>query len=276
MKMKKYVFSSLLMVCGMGAALASDCTGSGCDFDTTDYTDTIARIEELLGPQLPMSNVWVINNFNVYSSDHGDIALDVSDGCPFDTESECEIWRRKPTVRETVSPRSPTIRSDMMDSFITAARYDTTISANDSVATPLLDRYKMLMRTANACCTDGFVYSLKRAGASDGLVYRFMVDDANFYGLGARCLMMTDDELDKKYPHSAMAAMAADIRNGCLCRGRQWFAAMLAPFKHAYEAVPEFATQGFFYTYTDGLNRQITVSVNDDVQNVLNQLELCP
>ena len=103
-----------------------------------------------------------------------------------------------------------------------------------------------------------------------------MSDDANFYGFGARCLMMTDDELDTKYPNTATAAVAADVRNGCLCRGRQWFYAMLAPFEQAYRAFPEFRDYKFYYTYTDGLQREITVSVNNDVQNVLQQLSVCP
>ena len=141
-----------------------------------------------------------------------------ADGCPFDSDTECEIWRRKPIIRETVSPRSPRIRADKMDEFIAAARCDKNITANHPLAAPLLERYKMLMGSANACCTDGMAYSLKQAGASDGLVYKFLSDDANFYGFGARCLMMTDDELDQKYPNTATAA---SNRRGC--RGRaQW------------------------------------------------------
>ena len=154
--------------------------------------------------------------------------------------------------------------------------YNKHITANAPVAAPLLDRYKMLMRSAQACCTDGMAYALKQAGASDGLVYKFLADDANFYGFGARCLMMTDYELDTKYPNTATAVVAADVRNGCLCRGRQWFKAMLAPFEQAYNALPEFKDTEFYYTYTDGLKREITVSVNNDVQNVLKQLEQCP
>lgn len=95
-----------------------------------------------------------------------------------------------------------------MYEFIAAASCDKNITANNPVAAPLLERYKMLMSSANACCTDGMVYSLKQAGATDGLVYKFMADDANFYGFGARCLMMTDDELDTKYPNTATAAVA--------------------------------------------------------------------
>lgn len=258
-----------------------------------DAAATRARIEELLAPQRPSEDLWtdtlVVNNMNgvmpcvqprpeyVAQDMSGVIAIAFGgDGCPFDSETECEIWRRKPMVRETVAPRSNKLRPELLDAFITKAKCNKNVSANDPVAAPLLERYKMLMRSAQACCTDGMVYSLKRAGASDGLVYKFMADDANFYGLGNRCLMMTDAEFDTKYPNTATAAVAADVRNGCLCRGRQWFQAMLAPFRDAYAAAPDFANSKFDYTYTDGLQREITVSINTDVQNVLNQLTQCP
>ncbi len=257
------------------------------DQNMADAAATRARIDELLEPNRPTFDFWFDDGCGTtyapspkYTAQDMteivSVAFGQSDGCPFDSETECEIWRRKPIVRETVSPRSPLIRTDMVEEFISAASCNANITANDVVSAPLLDRYKMLMRSANACCTDGLVYSLKRAGASDGLVYKFMSDDANFYGFGARCLMMTDAELDAKYPNTATAAVAADVRNGCLCRGRQWFTAMLAPFKQVYSAAPEFANQKFYYTYTDGLQREVTVSVNNDVQNVLKQLELCP
>lgn len=251
-----------------------------------DAAATRARIDELLEPNRPQFNLWTDDCDAGYVPSPEYTAVDMteivsatfgpSDGCPFDSETECEIWRRKPIVRETVSPRSPTIRADLIAAFVDKVKCNPAIKATDPVAAPLLDRYKMLMRSANACCTDGLVYSLKRAGASDGLVYKFMSDDANFYGFGARCLMMTDDELDAKYPNTSTAAVTADVRNGCLCRARQWFAAMLAPFQQAYNAAPEFANQKFYYTYTDGLQRRTTVSINNDVQNVLKQLEACP
>lgn len=258
-----------------------------------DAAATRARVEELLTPARPTTNCWtdtpdmvVSNNFNMpaprpeYTAQ--DMSLVVSqafgrvDGCPFTAETECEIWRRKPMIRETVAPRSTKLRPELLDAFIVKAKCNKNIEASDPVAAPLLDRYKMLMRSANACCTDGMAYSLKKAGASEGLIYKFLADDANFYGLGNRCLMMTDAEFDAKYPNTATAAVAADVRNGCLCRGRQWFKAMLAPFQDAYAAAPDFANAKFEYTYTDGLQRQVTVSINNDVQNVLNQLEMCP
>ena len=240
---------------------------------------TMDRVEELLSPKKPSENLW--SNINpAYTpqdlTEVVEVTFGYSDGCPFETKKECEIWRKKPIVRETVSPRSPKIRDEKMDEFINVAIYNKNITANVPEAAPLLERYKMLMSSANACCTDGMAYSLKQAGASDGLVYKFLSDDANFYGLGARCLMITDSELDTKYPNTATAGVIADVRNGCLCRGRQWFKAMLAPFTDIYKAIPEFKDYKFYYTYTDGLGREITVSVNTDVQNVLNQLQQCP
>lgn len=248
-----------------------------------DAIATRTRIEELLAPQKPQDNLWtnsaVAPRATYTAQDMTETVQTVfgrSDGCPFDTDAECDIWRRKPIMREVVAPRSNKIQDVRMAEFVDAARCDANIDASNPAAAPLLARYKMLLNSARACCTDGMAYSLRRAGASDGLVYKFMADDANFYGFGTRCLMMTDNELDTKYPNTSTAAVAADVRNGCLCRGRQWFNAMLAPFNDAYAAVPEFKDAKFNYTYTDGLGREITVSINNDVQNVLHQLTQCP
>ncbi len=200
----------------------------------------------------------------------------IGDGCPFDTETECNIWRRKPIIRETVSPRSPRIRDVNMAEIIFTFNQMGGLNANSATAMPLLDRYKMLMRSASACCTEGMKYELTQAGASNELIYKFLADDANFYNIGGRCLMMTDAELDVKYPETATAAAIADVRNGCLCRGRQWFTAMLAPFVDLWNMSPEFEASPFYWTYVDGLQREVTVSINDDVHNVLNQIATCP
>ncbi len=244
-----------------------------------DAAATRQRVEELLAPKKPSANLWFTNMPTVSEKIVENVTIDTyvtDDGCPFETETECEIWRRKPIVHEAVTPRSKTIRAYNMNPLIDALQCDKDLDANSPVAAPLLARYQMLMKSAQACCTDGMAYALRNAGASDGLIYKFMADDANFYGLGARCLMMTDYELDTKYPNTATAAVAADVRNGCLCRNRAWFESMLAPFSQAYNAVPEFRDALFNYTYTDGLKREITVSVNNDVQNVLKQLQQCP
>ena len=88
--------------------------------------------------------------------------------------------------------------------------------------------------------------------------------------------MMSDAEIDEKYSGTATAATIADVRNGCLCRGRQWFTAMLAPFVDLWNMSPEFEASPFYWTYIDGLQREVTVAINDDVQNVLDQIATCP
>lgn len=297
MKIKFLFLSSVLCMCVV-PALCSDCVDTECDaagveyeltevhLDTvdtpefylqyddnelvslyndimTDAMDTRTRIEELLNLKHPDKDVWQYDTQDVT-------------GCPFDTESECEIWRSKPIVRENVSPRSPKIRDDKMNEFLANLDLAGGIDANSDAAAPLVARYKMLMNSARACCTEGMVYSLRRAGATDGLIYKFMSDDANFYHIGNRCLMTTDAEIDAQYGNTATASVIADVRNGCLCRGREWFTAMLAPFVEAWNLSPDFAASPFIWTYRDGLNRNITVSINNDVQNVLNQLSQCP
>lgn len=263
--------------------------------DTPNYmtrTEVNQAVEDLLIPYRPTTEMW-INGTRNQTEDLTTIVEKTFDtsifepvksepivfsysGCPFETDTECDIWRKKPIVRETVSPRSPKIHTDKMDVLIYAATIRPEMDATEPVAAPLLERYKMLMRSANACCTDGMAHQLKSAGASDGLVYKFMSDDANFYGIGARCLMMTDADFDRDFPNTATAAVAADVRNGCLCRSRQQFTAMLAPFAEVYASAPEFKESAFNYTYTDGLQRMATVSINQDVKNVLDQLARCP
>jgi hypothetical protein len=252
--------------------------------DTKSMITTLNEIEDLLIPRKPSGNLWfaqdLTNATDIVFNENYDSQITIdesrSDGCPFETDAECAIWQRKPMVRETVAPRSYKIRSDKMNLFADAVCADNTITANMAISAPLLERYKILMASRRACCTDGMVHSLKNAGASDDLIYKFMSDDANFYGIGARCLMMSDSDIDAQFSDTTTAAVVADVRQGCLCRGRQWFNAMLAPFNDVYNAVPEFADAKFYYSYTDGLGRAVKVSVNNDVQNVMHQLEMCP
>ena len=268
-----------------------------------DINATNARIEELLGnkettsvattdiqtcdrdPDIAMTTTFRTPCNERYTAQDltipvqnafGAGVISIDDGCPFDTETECNIWRRKPVIRETVSPRSPQIRAINMSEIIFTVNQTGDLDANSVAAAPLLERYKMLMRSAAACCTEGMKYSLKQAGASDGLIYKFLADDANFYNIGGRCLMMSDAEIDEKYSGTATAATIADVRNGCLCRGRQWFSAMLAPFVDLWNMSPAFEQSPFYWTYIDGLQREVTVAINDDVQNVLDQLATCP
>lgn len=268
---EKLAILPIIICLGIGGpVVASDCIGDTCDIDTTywDDTDTLTLVtDEKLGDD----SVLLIDTVSDQT------CLPVSDDyCPFDTDTECEIWHKKPMMRENVSPRSPRIRDVKMHNFIGSVIYNGGIDATNPAARPLLARYQLLMRAARACCTDGLVYSLQRAGASDGTIYKFLVDDANFYNLGARCLMTTDDEIATQDFDTITPVMVSDVRNECLCQSREWFTAMLAPFQQAYTMMPEFADSEFLYTYTDGLQRTTTVSINQDVQNVLGQLAMCP
>ena len=195
--------------------------------------------------------------------------------CPFDTAAECEIWVRKPTVRETVAPRAPRLRQLNVDTLVALIRTGIEITPEVQDAKPLVARYNALRAMSRACCSSGMIHRLETAGASQDLIYKFMVDDANFYGFGQRCLMMPDAHLDK-FLNTATARVVADVRNGCLCRNKQWFRTLLAPFQQIGAEAPEFASQRFAYTYMDGLNREVTTSINTDVKAVLNQLEHCP
>ena len=192
--------------------------------------------------------------------------------CPFETEKECRIWLTKPIVRETMSNRNPKLVS--MNKLITLARAGNRITPDMPAAGPLLSRYRALLASAHGCCRAGLVHSLRSAGASQGLIYKFFVDDANFYQFADRCLMVTDDELDNHLFDLAVAV--ADVRNTCLCRQRDYFETLLAPFIQIYEANPSFVDDEFIWSYRDGLNRHITVSINREVQAVMWQLRQCP
>ena len=67
-----------------------------------DAIATRARIEELLTPQRPQDNLWTNNTVapraTYTAQDMTETVQTVfgrSDGCPFDTDAECDIWRRK-------------------------------------------------------------------------------------------------------------------------------------------------------------------------------------
>lgn len=301
MKKKFFILSSILTAVALNCAVASDFTPYDDALSDTelqllydetahDLADTRSRVEEILCPTKPSESLWTADGSGrvnittavmlpreLFAMWQKILMRQKLGDCPFDTVAECKIWRRKPTMRETIIPTESALRDYNMTDILATLDVTGNIDTNSPVAAPLIDRYKMLMRAANVCCTDGMVYSLRRAGASDGLVYKFMVDDANFYGIGERCLMMTDADLDANFPDEpSTVATVSDVRNRCLCQGRQQFYDILAPFTAVWDANPEFAASPFMWTYTDGLNRTVTVSINRDVQNVLNQLEQCP
>lgn len=273
----------------------------------SDYIDTQPEIFEssqgnisysdILTPKAPEKNYWIddamenpdvlgtqnyygdtiyiVNNFNYGAQ--GAINSHMNYGfCPFNTAIECQIWHRKPIFNQTVAPKNPHLRDDVMARIVETARYNLDVNSDNSNMKPLVDRYKMLMRASGACCTTGTTYKMRTHDASDGHIYKQLSDDANFYGFANRCLVMSNDELNAIGDTEISIGDMFDVRDGCLCRARIWFQDMLAPFIDLYDAVPEFAESPFMYTYSDGLGRIIEVSINSDVQNVLNQLQNCP
>lgn len=256
MRNKIFILSSLIATFGVAPAFASECVGDGCDIETPVIVEDC--------------------NCEFTMDEECSCGIALGPICPFDTELECEIWQKKPMMNESVNPHSPRLDNIVMANIIDAIGCDSEISANDDTMMPLARRYKLLQQSANICCKNGFLHKIQKNGASDDMSYKFLVDDANFYGFGARCLMMDDNEIGNIFSHRQDIVFASDTRNECLCQNRDWYRALLRPFETLYNLSPEFAASAFYYTYTDGLGREIKISVNEDVQNVLSQLNACP
>ena len=227
--------------------------------------------------------VYIINNF-LYGSDN--VSASESNyngrmnakyaGCPFSTPTECAVWARKPTISESVAPRSKTLRDSVMCDITSAIEANPNVSGDDKVMLPLVQRYKVLMRASQSCCTGGIMHKLKSAGMKKDSIYKFLADDANFSGFGSRCVVMSDDDIGNSESYPATSATIADVRNGCICKSKNNIRALLAPFEQLYADYPEFADAPFEYRHYDGVGRAVTDSINVDVQNVLHQLEMCP
>lgn len=245
-----------------------------------DIAMTLSKTDELLRNATPSENLTVLNIVSVQPEDKmadNTKVLELEyDGCPFETIEECKIWRKKPTFSESVAPRTKKIRKESLYKFLDTAKCNINITGNHKYAKPLVDRYHALMRASQKCCTEGLIYSMKQNGESDDMVYKFLFDDANFYGFGERCVMMSDAALDTEYPEMISPEMLTFVRDECLCKNREWFIGMLSPFEQAYKAMPEFRYADFSYVYTDGLGRKFSVSINAEVQDILKRLKNCP
>ena len=246
----------------------------------TDIAMTLSKTDEILRNARPDDNLTVLNIINVQPEDkmaENTKILEMEyDGCPFETIEECKIWRKKPTFSESVAPRSKKIRKESLYKFLDAAKCNINITGNHKYARPLIDRYHALMRASQKCCTEGLIHSIRENGESDEMIYKFLFDDANFHGFGERCVMMSDADLDTEYPEMVTPEMLTYVRDECLCRNREWFIGILSPFVQAYKAMPEFKYAEFKYVYTDDLGRTYETSINNEVQDILNRLELCP
>ena len=242
---------------------ASECVGEDCEFTSTEIieTDVLVPTKYTFDWAIPTETTEVCEyDYN----------------CPFNTAEECAIWYSKPAYKTTVAPRAPHINPILVDNMIFAVFSKDEISANDSEMSPLLQRYTMLMNASDACCTSGIIYKMRQNGASDSDVYEFLKDDANEFAVTKNCLVMSDEDIESRYSYGVTGEMVMNVRDACLCKNHQWFDSLLQPFADMYNRVPDFQNKDFLYSYTDGLNRETTVSVNGDVQNVMGTLSVCP
>ena len=276
--MKRYISILSILTCVLGThyVRASECIDEDCDINEPTIITESEYTVDVLAPAEHDENIW----FEDYSNETCDIVADNSVmfdyNCPFDTDVECAIWAKKPIYGTNVLPRNPHINSVKLDGILATLTFNGDISGNDELAKPLLDRYLALMRTSQTCCTEGIIHRLRQDGASDKKIYNFLTDDANKYAVGMRCMVMDDNDTSGFYSYGVTAEMVMDVRNSCLCKNRQWVDSLLEPFFDLYQLAPDFEYMPFYYTYMDGLQREITVSINGDVQNVFENLQYCP
>lgn len=288
--MKRYTsfLSILAVVLTAGYAGASECIDDDCNFESPFLDEEVIEEVDVLQPIEHSENLWVEtvsddsdDKFDEYeiveidSIEEPDVCQ-YDDNCPFDTPTECAIWNKKPAYKTSVAPRAPHLSPIKTDGILYTLLFQGDISANDELAKPLLNRYQALMRASKQCCSEGILYKMRGAKAKDKSIYEFLKDDANQYGITSRCLVMMDNDIMEDYGYGVDGNMVSDVRNLCICKNRQWFDSLLEPFYDIYQRAPGFEYTPFFYTYLDGMQREVTVSVNEDVQNVMELLSYCP
>lgn len=244
-------------------ANASECVGEDCELDTLiieqDIVPTVEEYEyyDYCDP--------VLKTETCYDYD-----------CPFDTATECEIWYKKPEHKVYSGPRAPHFSAVRVDEILYTLYSNYDIDADDANMSPLLERYKILSNASDACCGAGIIYTMRKNGANDEDIYKFLQDDANYFAVIKRCMMMNNDEIRQNYSHGVTGQMVADVRNACLCKNRQWFENLLQPFNDIYDRMPVFREKPFVYSYVDDMQRDITVYINSDVQTTSTLLSQCP
>ena len=271
MKQKISFLAIIVFALNANCVRASECVDDDCELTPIEIEENIESVDVLIPMQYsvnwsePVENIAVEQNVCEYDYN-----------CPFDTDEECAVWYKKPLYKTSVVPRAPHINPVRVDDMLYTIYSNTNISGNDATMKPLIQRYNMLMNAADACCTSGIIYKMRENGADDKAVYEFLKDDANYYAVTKRCMVMGDEEISHKYSNGVTGKMIADVRNTCLCKNKQWFDTLLEPFNDIYERAPSFQGNAFTYKYTDGMHRDISVSVNKDVQTTMGLLSACP
>lgn len=282
MKNKISFLAVLAIVFGANFANASECVGEDCEFSPIEIEEDIefTKTEE---PESYHVNFDITEEkFN--ACEYGmceyetceDESCEYDYNCPFQTEIECAIWYKKPVHMTTSAPRAPHMNPVREDDILYAIYSNYDIEANDPAMSSLLERYKILMRASRACCSEGIMYKMRANGASDKQIYEFLKDDANYFAVASRCMVMNDQDFESSYSNGVTGKMVADVRNACLCKNRQWFETLLQPFWDIYQRAPMFEDRPFVYSYTDDMQRDVTVYVNDEVHNAMGYLSACP
>ena len=255
----------------MNCVHASECIGEDCEIAPVEIDEEIETVDVLIPVKYEFD--WNIPTQTCIESEQ---MCEHDYNCPFDSKEACAIWYKKPAYKTTVAPRAPHLNPARIDDVIFAMYSYDEINANMPEMSPLTQRYNMLMNAGDACCTAGIIYKMREQGASDKAIYNFLKNDANQFAVTKRCLVMGSNDIASNYSNGVTGEMVMDVRNLCLCKNHKWFNSMLQPFVDMYERVPDFASEPFVYSYIDGMGRKINVSVNSDVQNVLDLLSTCP
>ena len=276
MKNKISFLAAIVIMSAPVLSTASECVGDECDFQPVIIDETIEPMDftEIEEPLVPISEpVFAEYEACVYESEP-ECVYDYN--CPFKTAEECAVWYKKPIFKTNLHPRAPHFSDVRVDDMLYAiyANYD--VTANEAAMSPLLERYKILMRASHACCSEGIMYKMRQNGASEKAIYEFLKDDANYYAVASRCMVMNDDEFASSYSNGVTKKMAIEVRNACLCKNRQWFETLLQPFFDVYYRAPMFEERPFIYSYIDDMQRPVTVYINDEVHTTMGFLGACP
>jgi len=279
--MKRYIsiLSLLIVAFGVNTTIASECIDEDCEINDGIVVEEIVEEPDVLEPVEPTDNFWMDDEFSYDIASNEDMCFDdFSDdyNCPFDTATECKVWFTKPAHKASVAPRAPHLSPVKIDGILATLTFTGTLDANDELAKPLLDRYHVLMRASQACCTEGIIHKMRSEKESDSDIYNFLKEDADRYSVTSHCMVMQNDDIQNSYSHGISGRTVATVRNSCLCKNRQWVDSLLEPFFDLYQLAPGFQNIPFYYTYLDSFQRETTVSVNADVQTVMELLQYCP
>lgn len=276
MRNKISFLAVLAIVFGTGYANASECVGDDCEIKPVEFEQDI-DLTEIVQPTtytIGFNQKQTCDTCEIETCEYETCGYDYN--CPFDTEIECAIWYKKPVHMTTLTPRAPHMNTVREDDILYAIYSNYSIDANDPAMSSLLERYKNLMRASRACCSEGIMHKMRLNGASDKQIYEFLKDDANYFAIASRCMVMNDEEFQDSYSNGVTGQMVREVRNACLCKNRQWFETLLQPFHDIYQRAPMFEDEPFVYTYTDDMQREITVYINDEVHTVTGLLGACP